>query len=90
MQIHDISFFMGLPVIMIWLPILIGVIVGWMIPLQPIIRNKLHYSDLIDDGLISERDIDAIKEYLPQQTKDNIKVFSGLLRKLGLTLYIDK
>ena len=90
MQLHDDTFFMGIPIAFIWFPVIIGLVIGFIIPLTPIIRKKLHFSNLQDTELNSERDADALKELLSRLTRADRKKISVLLRELGLTLYIDK
>lgn len=90
MQLHEMTFFMGVPVALIWLPLLIGVAIGCIIPLTPIIRKQLHFSPLHDTEINSERDCDALKDMLSGISRGDRKIFSGLLRKLGLTLYVEK
>ena len=90
MQLHEMTFFMGLPVVFIWFPILIGIVIGFFIPLKPIIRSKLHFSNMHNSGLNDERDNEALKDYLSQHSRADRVFFCDLLRKLGLTLYIDK
>lgn len=90
MQLHEMTFFMGIPVALIWLPIVIGVAIGWIIPLTPIVRRRLHFSPLHESYLNAERDADALKDMLPRLSQGDRKIFSSLLRKLGLTLYVEK
>lgn len=89
MHIHEAVFFMGIPIAIIWLPILIGVIVGIIIPLTPFVRSKLHFTIVPEDDLILDRDTDALAKLIPNENKGKLRSFCKLLRKLGLTLYVE-
>ena len=88
-HLHEAAHFMGIPIAIIWLPILIGVIVGLIIPLTPFIRSKLHFTIVPEDELILDRDTDALAKLIPNENKGKIRIFCKLLRKLGLTLYVE-
>ena len=36
--------FLGLPLDLVWLPILIGLVMGVICPLRPFMRSKLHFT----------------------------------------------
>lgn len=88
--VHEHDFFMGFPLSMIWFPILIGIIIGALIPLKSIARKRIHFTVLPYDEVNSERDVDALNELLPKQKQENIKLFCFTLRKLGLSLRVEK
>ncbi len=89
MHLHEVAHFMGIPIAIIWLPNLIGVIVGIIIPLTPFIRSKLHFTIVPEDGTILDRDTDVLAKLIPNENKGKIRSFCKLLRKLGLTLYVE-
>ena len=90
LSLHEHTWFMGFPLSMIWLPIVIGIIIGIYIPLNSIARKILHFTVLPFDGQTSERDVDAIKKLLPDQKRSYIKSFCITLRRLGLTLHVER
>jgi hypothetical protein len=89
-SVHELTYFMGFPSSMIWFPILIGIIVGALIPLKSIARKRIHFTILPHDEVNSERDVDALNKLLPKQKQENVKLFCFTLRKLGLTLRVEK
>ena len=88
-HVHNLAHFMGMPIVFIWLPILIGVIVGILIPLTPIIKSKLHFTIVPEKIIILDRDTDALAKLIPNENKGKIRRFCKLLRELGLTLYVE-
>lgn len=81
--------FLGLPLDMVWLPILLGIGIGLFLPLRPFMRRKLHFTIKPNDKLTLERDVDALSKIIPEQKKDKLTAFCYIIRSLGLTLHIE-
>ena len=80
--------FLGLPIEYVWIPILIGIIIGALFPLRLFMRSKLHFSINPNDSRMLREDAAALSKIIPEQGKDQLIGFCRVLRKLGLTLYI--
>ena len=80
--------FLGLPLDLVWLPILIGFVMGVICPLRPFMRSKLHFTIKPNDEITLRKDADALSKIIPDQSKDKLIGFCNILRKLGLTLYV--
>ena len=83
---NEISF-MGLPLSIAWLPIIIGLIIGTLLPLRPFMRSKLHFTIKPNDAQTIERDADALSKIICEE-RNNLIGFSNILRKLGFTLFV--
>lgn len=80
--------FLGLPIELVWIPILVGLVIGALFPLRLFMRSKLHFSIEPNDSDTLRKDADALSKIIPDQGKDQLIGFCRVLRKLGLTLYI--
>ena len=78
--------FLGLPLEIVWLPILIGMVIGALFPLRLFMRSKLHFTIKPNDESTLRKDADVLSKIIPDQSKD----YCNILRKLGLTLYLKK
>lgn len=79
---------MGIPLNLVWIPILIGLFIGAILPLRPFMRSKLHFTIIPNNKLLLEIDTDTLMKIIPRQKREKLLGFSHTLRKLGLTLSI--
>ena len=86
------NYFLGFPLTYVWLPIVLGLFAGAIIPLRPFMRSLLHFTIRPNDKIKLERDTDALSKIIFGQNKgkdkDNLIGFCHTLRKIGLTLII--
>ena len=80
--------FLGLPIDLVWIPILIGLGIGSLFPLRLFMRRKLHFTINPNDSSTLRKDVDALSKIISDQSMDILLDFCNILRKLGLTLYI--
>ena len=78
----------GMSLDVVWLPILIGIIIGLILPLRPFIRNKLDFTIRPNKEETLNKDVADLHKIIKDQNRENLTGFCNILRKLGLTLYI--
>lgn len=83
----DETTFLGLSLSLVWLPILIGLVIGAILPLRPFMRSKLHFTIEPNDSRTLKKDADALSKII-REKRENLIGFCNTLRKLGLTLYV--
>jgi len=84
----DIPTLFNLPLGYVWFPILIGIIIGIILPLRPFMRSKLHFTIRPNKEETLIKDAEALLKIIPDQKRPNLIGFCNIIRKLGLTIYI--